>query len=530
LSPKIRYLPLEKLWKGREGKMAEIDPDGLLPLPPPYEGSKVPIPLSDPDLSLDGFETLSVPPLDKEREEEVIARFIQGLKRLLDGRDNWTFLMPLSFTLEYCAGCQACSEACPIYVSSGRCDIYRPTYRTEILRRLVRKYAKPFGRARARLEGTDIEIDIALIKRLYELSYRCTLCRRCAQACPMGIDNGLVTREIRKLFSQELGWAPEELHERGTLMHLREGSATGITPELLKENVDFLVEEYSQSTGFEIRVAWEKEDADFFLVPSAGTILVDAQNFAALLLLLNLAGLNFTMSLEAPAYDGVNFGLFYDDIQFARILSRQARVAKRLRAKRMLLVECGHQHKAFLSLGERLLGQDLRIPVQDVVGLLEEIVFGGKIEFEPSNNDFPVTLHDPCNMVRSLGIVEPQRRILKYLCSKFREMSPRGLENFCCGGGGGLVLLGMPHFKAWRAAVSGRMKFKQILEAFSDCPQPETKKYVCAPCLNCRLQIRDILHYFGAKEKSGIYSGGLSELIANAVKGIREPLIKWEDL
>lgn len=55
------------------------------------------------------------------------------------------------------------------------------------------------------------------VARLGELAYRCNLCRRCAQTCPIGVDNALIAREIRKLFSQELGIYPRELHEKGTI-------------------------------------------------------------------------------------------------------------------------------------------------------------------------------------------------------------------------------------------------------------------------------------------------------------------------
>jgi hypothetical protein len=76
--------------------------------------------------------------------------------------------------------------------------------------------------------------------------------------------------------------------------------------------------------------------------------------------------------------------------------------------------------------------------------------------------------------------------------------------------------------------VAGRMKFKQIVDAFADRPGPEVKKYVCAPCSNCKGQIRDILQRHGALEKSGIIYGGLVELIVNAMVDVKEPFIKWE--
>jgi Fe-S oxidoreductase len=131
--------------------------------------------------------------------------------------------------------------------------------------------------------------------------------------------------------------------------------------------------------------------------------------------------------------------------------------------------------------------------------------------------------------VRNLGIVEPQRRILRYLCPLFREMHPHGVDNYCCGGGGGLSMMSQPSFTGWKVNVAGRLKFKQVLEVFSDQADAEVKKYVCAPCLNCKMQFRDMFEYYGAREKSGIYYGGLAELVVNAMVDIKKPFITWEE-
>jgi hypothetical protein len=51
---------------------------------------------------------------------------------------------------------------------------------------------------------------------------------------------------------------------------------------------------------------------------------------------------------------------------------------------------------------------------------------------------------------------------------------------------------------------------------------------VCAPCSNCKGQIRDILDYYDAYRKSGILYGGLVELIVNAMTDLKEPFIKLD--
>jgi hypothetical protein len=72
------------------------------------------------------------------------------------------------------------------------------------------------------------------------------------------------------------------------------------------------------------------------------------------------------------------------------------------------------------------------------------------------------------------------------------------------------------------------MKLRQILEAFADCPDAGTRKYVCAPCSNCKGQLRDVIRYYGAWERCGILYGGLVELVVNAMTNVRPGFVEWE--
>jgi ferredoxin len=107
----------------------------------------------------------------------LVKKFLEGLKKLFEKENNWTFLQPLVHSMEYCVKCQLCSESCPAYVASGRKEIYRPTFRPELLRRLINKYIKGQGTFLLKLTRSDIELNFTLIARLAELAYRCTLCR-----------------------------------------------------------------------------------------------------------------------------------------------------------------------------------------------------------------------------------------------------------------------------------------------------------------------------------------------------------------
>jgi Fe-S oxidoreductase len=509
----------------------------LMLLPSPYggTGNKLPFnPLSETqrntyECSLDGVSAVAIPkPKNKEEEERLVESFLRGLRKLLSQKDNWTFWQPLMISLDNCVRCQTCSEACPIYVASGKQEIYRPTYRSEVLRRIINIYIKGRNRTLSWLTGGDIELNWKTVARLVELAYRCTLCRRCAQWCPLGCDNALITRELRKLFSQEMGIAPKEIHELGTVQHLNTGASTAMNPEAFKEIIQFMEDEIEDKTGQRLKVPVDKEGSDILLIHNSGEYLSWLENPAAFAIIFETAGLSWTLSSELFGYEATNYGVWYDDVQFARIALRQIEVARRLKVKRILIGECGHAHKALTVIADRILIGEMNFPRGSVLPLLEELVCNGRLNLDPRKNHFPVTLHDPCNLVRLMGIVQPQRRILKKICPQFREMEPHGVENYCCGGGSGLAIISRLNFQDWRVNISGRMKLKQILDVFHDIIAPSIKKYVCAPCSNCKGQLRDLLNSYGLREKSGIFYGGLAELIVNAMVDIKKPFIEWE--
>lgn len=482
------------------------------------------------ECSLDGISALSIPkPKTKEEEDKLVRSFLNGLEKLLSKENNFTFLLPLTLTLNYCAKCLACCEDCPVYLSSGRQEIYRPNYRSEVLRRIIKKYTS-HGASLSGITDGDIELNWETIARLAELSYRCTICRRCSQGCSRGVDNGLITHELRKLFSQEMGIAPKELHDKGTVQQLNVGGSTGITPKTFKSMVAFMEDEIEEKTGKKMKIPVDKEDADILLIHNSGEFLSWPENPEAFAIIFEAAGLNWTLSSEIGGYEATNYGLWYDDVQFSRIVLQQIGIAHKLKAKKIVVGECGHAHKAIMVIADRLMTKDTYIPRESCFPVLEQIVASGKLKLDPQKNNFPVTLHDPCNVSRLMGIIEPQRNILHKIAPQFREMTPHGVNNFCCGGGSGFAIINSMNFADWRSSISGRMKMKQILSAFQDDMNPEVHKYVCAPCSNCKGQIRDLFRKYEIFEKYGIIYSGLVELIVNAMTDLREPYITWDEL
>ncbi len=468
--------------------------------------------------SLDGVSALCLSELGSRMEEQIMAaRFVSGLRKLFSPKDNWTFAQQLHLSVQNCTHCHTCDAACPVYLSSGKREIYRPSFRLEMLQKLKYLYVDRNVFTWMFREKQPLP-DWHVIARLAELAYRCTLCRRCAKMCPMGVDNGLVTRELRKLFSQEMDIAPEGLHKMGTVKQL-EPQIEPIEPMDTLQ----LEQKIFQMTGQWMQIPVDKVNTDLLVMFTPHNHPAHLENAAGMAVIMSASGLNWTFSNLIDRQTN-NYGVWYDDIQLTRIAGNQAKVAKMLRAKRILLGEgCAHSYNASLIVSDRLVAREKNVPRETYLPILEDLVCNRKIRTSTQRMAFPVTLHDPCNIVRQMGIVNPQRNVLKTICPQFREMEPHGVDNFCCGGGSGFGLIQSPDFIEWKALVSGRIKVKQILEAFKNELDSPVNKYICAPCLSCRVQINMLLDYYGLREKFHIYCGGLLSLVLNAMDDVKAP-------
>ncbi len=523
------------------GKQCEqlIQLNDLMPLSFPYDQ-----PGMEPDFpsvktewkekyctSLDGcvaIDTMQRPKTESE-EIEFVQKFLNGLEKIFSDANNGV-LQPLKLAFEYCAKCNTCSAACHIYKASGDNELYRPIFRADVLRKIYNNYFTTGGKLHKKFIGGDIDVNWETVARLGELAYRCNLCRRCAQTCPLGLDNSLFAKEIRKIFSQEMGLAPTPLHDKGTMLQLKTGSSTGIGKAAFVDMVEFLEEDIEDRIGRKIKIPIDKKGADILLVHNAGEFIAWPENPAAFAILFEEAGVDWTLSSDMIGYDSVNYGIWYDDAQAKKVALQQMQAAKELGVKRIVIGECGHAHKSAGIVADRFSYGEDKVPVESFLPIMWDLVRTKRLRFDSSKNNFPVTLHDPCNMVRQMGIVQPQRDILKQISPQFREMTPHGVDNYCCGGGSGFAIMHSPNFAQFRDKLSARMKFDQILRAFPESiADSSIPKYVCAPCSNCKGSIREILKYYQATDKFNVQYGGLVELMVNALVSVDKPYLEFLD-
>jgi len=114
-----------------------------------------------------------------------------------------------------------------------------------------------------------------------------------------------------------------------------------------------------------------------------------------------------------------------------------------------------------------------------------------------------VTLHDPCNYGRGGNIIEQPRKILRTIVDDFVEMTPNREENFCCGGGSGLL---MDEMKDIRMQL-GKKKFEQV-QALGKLD------YFAIPCSICKAQLPTVMEHYGNND---LKMGGLMDLVGKSL-------------
>lgn len=113
--------------------------------------------------------------------------------------------------------------------------------------------------------------------------------------------------------------------------------------------------------------------------------------------------------------------------------------------------------------------------------LFHDYIRDGRIKLTGKMKE-PTTVQDPCNVIRSGGLAEKNRRLAEMLSEDFRPMKYQGNANFCCSGGGGAMPMGGETRK--HRLKAGKVKADQIRETGA--------KVVFVPCHNCIDQIRDL--------------------------------------
>ncbi|MFC1601325.1 (Fe-S)-binding protein [Candidatus Sumerlaeota bacterium] len=407
------------------------------------------------------------------------------------------------------AKCARCAVDCQLYEATGA-DEDIPCHRSELLLRVYRRYFTHSGVFRARLFGgwslTDDYID-----ELAEAVYRCTACRRCKAACPLGIDHGLITHLARWVLA-EVGVIPKALVVSVRQQLEGTGNTSGIPAPAMVDTCEFLEEDFGDMYGAEIKFPIDVEGAEYIFFPAVSDYLLEPDTLMGNAAVMALTGGSWTIG--SGNFDGIDYGLFYSDRVFERIVKNIVAEVRRLKGRKILIGECGHATRS-AWFAPTFCGPDAP-PVVNFLEYTYQAFKDGKLPLKGRVIEERVTYHDPCNLARSGRITEQPREILKAICQDYVEMTPNRTENYCCGGGGGTVSI--DEIREFRTTLMGKRKAEQILATGATC--------VIAPCANCKKQLREVCEDNGLEQVKVI---GLHDLLLQALDLSSLPQVEQED-
>ncbi len=395
---------------------------------------------------------------------------------------------PVATFFSSCVNCGMCAEACLFYTET-KDPKYTPINKLEPFRRVWEQEYTIFGKIKSLLGLTQPVTD-ELLAEWEELIYDgCTLCGRCSMVCPVGNDISYMIRRAREGFVAA-GYAPDGI-KNASRRAITIGSPMGVKYPALKAQIKHV----EADTGLAIPV--DVEGADYMALLSSMEIMNFPEYMEALARIFKQAGVSWTISSEA--FEATNSGIQIGSSDIAReLVSRVVVAAEKLKVKYVISPECGHAYTAIRWEGPNLIGRPYNFKVVHILELLDELRANGRIKTE-GTEDARLTFHDPCQIVRKGGVLEPPRNLLKMVASDFVDMQDHREMNWCCGGGGGV--------SAIERAEELRLKvFKRKTAQLEDL---DVDTLVTA-CANCRLVMEEGLE----AHKLEIPVVGLTEMIA----------------
>jgi len=444
------------------------------------------------DFSTDGGEPglknrNNMQKIDKNKRDK-------ALELLKSGSDS-----KLLTHLNACVRCGLCAGSCMFYIAHKQSK-YIPAKKVDLVSSVYRRYCTSMGKIAPALVNAK-DLDDSMAEEMVDLLFgSCTMCGRCVKHCSIGVDIAYIVRKGREMLSA-MDMIPASL-QATVDSALRTGNNMAIPTEEFVDTIKWMEEELIDEMGDNnARIPLDEPDKNIFYTLNPREPKFFPLSISAIAKIFYAAGENWTIS--SRFYDVTNYGFFNGNKEQATVIARNLYdEIHKLRGNVLVLGECGHGTRANRWEGPNYLQKSYDFDMTTAVELIADYIRQGKIKLDKSLNKELVTIHDPCNLVRNGGLLEEIRFVVKSAADNFTEMNPHGNENFCCGGGGGM--LAMSEYNDRRLKI-GEIKANQI--------RATGAKVVITPCHNCVDQLSQLNHTY----KLGIKIKTIAELVADAL-------------
>ena len=401
--------------------------------------------------------------------------------------------------LNSCVHCGLCAESCHYYLTDGELES-TPAYKVGLVASVFKKQFGLAGKVFPAWVGAK-DLDREMVREWVDALFgRCSLCGRCTMNCSVGLNTMYLIRAARSALAS-LDLVPDGLKSTVETA-IQKGNSMGISREDWVETVEWLETELqSEVKDPAARLPLDKKGAKFLFTVNPREPKFFPLSIVATGKIFYAAGEDWTFSSDN--YDVTNYGLYSGEDDVAGAISdRLVQSMEELGCRTLVLAECGHGFNSNRWEAPEWLRKKYGFEVKSVLEVVADYIRDGRIKLDPSRNPEPLTLHDPCNLVRLGGVVEEQRYILKRAALNFLEMTPNRQDNYCCGGGGGQ--LAMTRFSQ-RRLKAGKLKADQITRTGA--------KTVATPCHNCIDQLTELNKHY----KLGVNVKTVCEVAANAL-------------
>ena len=385
---------------------------------------------------------------------------------------------------ETCMRCGLCSEACHFSLSHPEDPSYTPAGK---VRQTMGELLRTGGR-----------VAPEAIYGMAQIAYtECNLCRRCVHYCPIGVDTGYIISTVRRI-CHKLGVTPQYIQDTAH-SHSATYNQMWVKDDEWTDSLMWQEDEAREEFPG-LRIPLDKEGADIYYSVIAPEPKFRTQLIYQAAAIMHMAGVDWTMPAET-GWDNSDMCMFTGDFEMmGRLKRKHFEGAQKLKVKRIVMGECGHAFRSVYDTGNRWLGWKYNpVPVVHAVEFYWELIQQGKIKLAKKFAG-PVTIQDPCNIVRGRGLQQKLREVVRFLVDgEIVEMHPNMEHNFCCAAGGGVINCGPP-FKNTRVAGNS-VKAEQL--------KATGVKTVVTPCHNCHGGLHDIIHH----HKLGMDLKFLSDII-----------------
>lgn len=372
---------------------------------------------------------------------------------------------------EICMRCGLCSEACHFYLSHDGDPTYSPVGKVQ---QTMAVLLKKKGR-----------VSPDFIYGMAQIAYtECNLCRRCVHFCPVGIDTGYIMSTVRRI-CHKLGVTPQYIQDTAH-SHSATFNQMWVKDDEWTDSLQWQEDEAREEFPG-LRIPLDKEGADIYYSVIAPEPKFRTQLIYQAAAIMNAAGADWTMPSE-PGWDNSDMCMFTGDFEMmGRLKRKHFESAQKLKVKRIVMGECGHAFRSVYDMGNRWVAWKMYpVPVIHSIEFFWELMKEGKIKLAKKYPG-PVTVHDPCNVVRGRGHHEKLRELVRFLVDgPIIETASNREHNICCTAGGGVINCGPP-FKNVR--LDGSKAKAEELRATG-------VKTIVAPCHNCHGGLEDTVHRY----------------------------------